>query len=222
MPLAIETRNQRECAGAFTLVELLVVIAIIAILASLLLPALAKAKEKGRQSSCINSVRQQTFAVLIYADEHEGILPPSAYKNTAGNEIDWPAELDPYLNFAVKIHLCPTDLKSQTNSYGLNELAFVDLTDDNPPPLTRLAMFHAPTLTIMQGDLGTADDFITPRPDSLKFVGTGSVLNDAKDARPSTRHNSRCDLGFFDGHGEHLRLSDFYFNQSPTNKWFTP
>lgn len=213
--------NRKRRAG-FTLIELLVVIALIAILAALLLPALAKAKEKGRQTSCINSVHQQTFAIIMYADDHDGVLPPTAYENAQGNEIDWPEELDPYLNFVAKIHICPTDQKSQVNSYGLNELAFVDLTDDNPPPPTHLADYHSPSTTIMQGDIGTEDDFIVQRPDTLKLVAPGSDLNDDKDARPSSRHSGQCDLGFMDSHGEHLRLGQFYTNQVPTNKWFMP
>jgi prepilin-type N-terminal cleavage/methylation domain-containing protein len=208
--------------NGFTLIELLVVIAIIAILAALLLPALASAKEKGRQSACINSVRQQTLAVLMYADENNDFLPPTAYNDANGNEMDWPALLDPFLNHVAKIHLCPSDLNSKTNSYGLNELTFVDLTDPNPPPLTKLASFHSTSTTIMQGDIGTDDDFLTPLPDTLKLTAPGSDLNDEEDARPSTRHAKRCDLGFMDGHGEHLLLKEFYTNQNPTNKWFMP
>jgi prepilin-type N-terminal cleavage/methylation domain-containing protein/prepilin-type processing-associated H-X9-DG protein len=208
--------------AAFTLIELLVVIAVIAILAALLLPALAHAKEKGRQTSCINSVRQQTFAVLLYADDNDGVLPPTAYNDASGNETDWPTLLDPYLNHAARIHLCPTDQSSKINSYGLNELVFVDLTDPNPPPPTRLVTFRSPSLTIMQGDIGTEDDFLTPRPDTLKLVAPASPLNDDKDARPSIRHSGRCDVGFMDGHCERLFLKQFYTGQDPTNKWFTP
>jgi len=219
---APEKRIHQNGGRGFTLIELLVVIAIIAILVALLLPALARAKEKGRQTACIDSVRQLTFAVIMYANEHDDLLPPTAYNDISGDEVDWPAVLDPYLNYVAKIHLCPTDTRSQTNSYGLNELAFVDLTDAGALPPRHLTAFHSPSTTIMQGDIGTEDDFQTPRPDTLKLVAPGSELNDNKDARPSTRHSDRCDLGFMDGHGEHLRLNQFYTDQIPTNQWFTP
>jgi prepilin-type N-terminal cleavage/methylation domain-containing protein len=210
----------QKAQPGFTLIELLVVIAIIAVLAGLLLPTLARAKEKGRQTACINSVHQLTFAVIMYADEHTDTLPPTAYNDANGDEIDWPSMLDPYINYVAKIHLCPTDVNSQTNSYGLNELAFVDLTDPNPPLPTKLASFLSPSTIIMQGDIGTEDDLTTPRPDTLKLTAPGSTLNDDEDARPSIRHSGLCDLGFMDGHGEHLRLNQFYIGQNPTNKWF--
>src|SRR2546430_1466802 len=71
--------GERENAGigcsAFTLIELLVVVAIIAILASLLLPALAAAKEHGRRTACINNFRQLQLAWQMYADDNCGVLP---------------------------------------------------------------------------------------------------------------------------------------------------
>jgi prepilin-type N-terminal cleavage/methylation domain-containing protein/prepilin-type processing-associated H-X9-DG protein len=206
---------------AFTLIELLVVIAVIAILAALLLPALARAKEKGRQTYCINSERQQAIAVFMYADDHSEMLPPVAFRDSAGNITNWPVLLDPYLK-TVRIHFCPTDQQAKTNSYGLNELAFVDLTDEDSPSPNRMTAFRNPPLTLMLGDLGTADDFVTIRPDTLKMVAPESDLNDDKDARPFARHSGRCDLGFMDGHAGYLPLGQFYTNQTPANRWFAP
>lgn len=59
----------------FTLMELLVVIAVIAILAALLLPALAQAKEKSRRTQCLNNLKQIATAIQLYADDHGDQLP---------------------------------------------------------------------------------------------------------------------------------------------------
>jgi prepilin-type N-terminal cleavage/methylation domain-containing protein len=206
---------------AFTLIELLVVIAIIAILAALLLPALANAKEKGKQTYCLSSTHQQALAVHMYASDNNDLLPPVAYLDANGNETNWPGLLNPYLQ-SIKIHLCPSDQQAITNSYGLNEAIFVDLTDDNPPPVRRLNSVRRPTDTVMMGDLGTDDDLQTARPDTIKMVAPDGDINDAKDARPSVRHSSRCDLGLMDGHSSAMRLGDFYTNQTPADLWFNP
>src|SRR6202142_2066303 len=192
---AVVARRSSECGRpGFTLIELLVVMAIIAMLAALLLPALARAKQKGQQAACVNNSRQQALALFIYADDNGDILPPTACANANGDEVDWPALLDPYLK-NPKIHFCPNDLVSTNNSYGLNELGFVDLTDPGVTTPNRLAGFHTPTITVMLGDLGTQDDLATLRPATLKMIAPGSDTNDDADARPIARHNQRCDLG---------------------------
>ena len=64
--------------GGFTLIELLVVIAIIAILAAMLFPVFAKARERARQSSCVNNQRQIVMTIHMYAQDNDDMLPPAA------------------------------------------------------------------------------------------------------------------------------------------------
>lgn len=126
-PVPLQMKRSRR--RGFTLIELLVVIAVIAILASLLLPALAGAKGRAHTITCMNNMRQMGLASAMYVeDSEEGRLPGSQHTGDS-----WVAKLAPYS--ATNIYRCPKDRHpTRLYTYAVNDFL---LPPDGSDPFAR-------------------------------------------------------------------------------------
>jgi prepilin-type N-terminal cleavage/methylation domain-containing protein len=144
-------------ANGFTLIELLVVIAIIAILAAILFPVFAKAREKARQITCASNEKQLGLGFLQYVQDYDETFPDGQY----GDGVGWAGQIYPYVK-SRQVYTCPDDptpvvqngepgQPSQTDyadSYGFNRNLAGGLWNGNSATNV-LAQLNAPSKTVM-------------------------------------------------------------------------
>lgn len=201
----------------FTLIELLVVIAIIAILASILFPVFARAREKARQSSCLSNTKQLALAVVAYASDYDEWLPTEDYPyggdgNTQGVDGSWRGAIYPYCK-NTQIFQCPSHRPAagtygyfdgryndcgMVASYAIND-CHQDAGSPTPPENQTLAAIQDASSVIFLVEGNGADDDTTESTNTLGWVPDKATY-------PSYyRHNEGANYAFLDGHAKWLK-----------------
>ena len=230
-------RSPRRCRAlkhAFTLIELLVVIAIIAILASLLLPALAKAKAKAKSVACLSNLKQLQLCWNFYVNDYNDWMPPQtvviAGSRLQSLEPSWAVgdatadtnttNLERGLfftyNHSVGIYRCPADTSKvrgypympRTRSYQSSALLNYSFNGGNPPYYPASWMKRK---FIQLRHPSSVMTFIDSNPlsnDCASFglqLRQGTTGRDNWDWLPGEHHDRGGNLAFADGHLEHWR-----------------
>ena len=209
-------RPLKHCLG-FTLIELLVVIAVIAILAALLLPVLAGAKEKGRAVKSLATVKQWVYAFHMYEDDNEDYFP---YEGDPFTALDMGNNVDAWYNVTTVYHGLPPlkdlYLAGLPPLPGDNSI-WVCPSARGPIPMPTLSrpyfMYAFNNRMDPNGPARFKRTQVTYPSDTVTFTETEDRYP-AATWQSTPRHNKRANLGFVDGHAVPVLKKDYWRDTS--------
>jgi len=186
----------------FTLVELLVVIALIALLTAILLPVFANAREKARQTTCMNNEKQIITSLMMFTEDHEEMLPRAQ---------TWTTDLTPY-NLPTQIWDCPTSYNVGTpgnpdylyNACNYSSTASIASLAGTGGHLSGqpIGVYTSPAAVIVLGDIANPSFLGTVPTAFLDPLNSGTIMagKTLGDLMATTLHNNGAECAFLDGH----------------------